>query len=213
MTQQSNPFSRAKSMTQFPNINGPSDVLVSVGERSCQGDVSSVIFWKFQLNGQRAGGCSRDKGCKSEMDREREVVPETRGARVKWTESGRLFQRQGAQEWNALAPALVFDPKDQQWFLCLISVNGMGVIEQALSEDKQVVSHEEFCRSANRSWNSTLKFPGKQWREHGSGTLRVNDGDFVTTRTSYLLCIFMICDLFACGIYSIICWTQKYMFF
>ena len=33
----------------------------------------------------------------------------------------------------------------------LISVNRMGVMEQALSEDEQAVFHEEFCRSANRS--------------------------------------------------------------
>ena len=29
---------------------------------------------------------------------------------AEWTDSGRLFQRDGAQEWKALAPVLVLTP-------------------------------------------------------------------------------------------------------
>ena len=37
-------------------------------------------------------------------------------------------------------------------FLSLISVNGMGVMGQAYSEDKQAAFHKECCRSTNWSW-------------------------------------------------------------
>ena len=38
-------------------------------------------------------------------------------------------------------------------------LNGMEVMCQAWSADKQVVSHEGFCRSADRSWSLNLNLP------------------------------------------------------
>ena len=47
---------------------------------------------------------------------------------------------------------LVLTLGSDRLFLYLISVNGMGVMWQAWSEDKQTVFHEGFCRSTNWSW-------------------------------------------------------------
>ena len=52
-------------------------------------------------------------------------------------------------------------------------------MEQWLSEDKQAVFHEEFCRSTNWSW-TLLNLTGDQWRERSSETLQVNGSYFVT---------------------------------
>ena len=56
------------------------------------------------------------------------------------TDSGRLFQRDGAQEWKALAPVLVFTLGTDNYYCCLILVNGKELMWQAWSEDKQAVS-------------------------------------------------------------------------
>ena len=58
------------------------------------------------------------------------------------TDSGRLFQRDGAQEWKALEPVLVLILATDRLFSCLISVNGMGVMRQAWSEDKHVINKQ-----------------------------------------------------------------------
>ena len=60
------------------------------------------------------------------------------------TDSGRLFQGEGAHELKVLAPMLVL-------ILCLISVSMMEEKWQSMSESKRVVPHEEPCRSASRS--------------------------------------------------------------
>ena len=39
-----------------------------------------------------------------------------------------------------------------QHYLCLISLNGMEVVEQAWSGDKQAAFYEAFCGSTNWSW-------------------------------------------------------------
>ena len=65
------------------------------------------------------------------------------------TDSGRLFQRDGTQERKVLAPVLVLTLGTDRQFLCLIEVNGMGVMQQAWSEYKQAVFHGMFCRSTN----------------------------------------------------------------
>ena len=70
--------------------------------------------------------------------------------RAERTYSGRLFQKEGAQEWNTLVPVLVL--RDRQTNFCLVSVNGMEVIPQAWTEDKPAVFHESLCKSTNWSW-------------------------------------------------------------
>ena len=57
------------------------------------------------------------------------------------THSGRLFQRDRAQERKALAPVLVLALGTGRHYLCSISVSGMGVMQQAWSEDKQAAFH------------------------------------------------------------------------
>ena len=69
---------------------------------------------------------------------------------AEWTDSGRLFQREGVQDLNALAPALVWILRNDRVILCLISANMMEDMWQVRSEDKEVALHEEPYRSANR---------------------------------------------------------------
>ena len=66
------------------------------------------------------------------------------------TDSGRLFQRDGAREWKALAPVLVLTLGTNK-LLSLISVNVKESMRQAWNEDKQAVFHVGFCRSTNWS--------------------------------------------------------------
>ena len=54
---------------------------------------------------------------------------------AEWLDSGSLFQREGAQEWNALAPELVLNLVTDR-LIPSISANGTGVTQQAWSEDK-----------------------------------------------------------------------------
>ena len=67
------------------------------------------------------------------------------------TDSGRLFQREGAHELKALAPVLVLILGMDRGFHCLISVSVMEEKWQSKSEGKLAVPHEEPCRSASRS--------------------------------------------------------------
>ena len=41
---------------------------------------------------------------------------------AQWTDSRRLFQREGAQKWRTLVPVLVFTYGLTEWLLCLISM-------------------------------------------------------------------------------------------
>ena len=69
-------------------------------------------------------------------DRQQEVVPKGRGTRVKCS-----------------CTCVGLGPRDWQTYLCLISMNDMGVMWQAWSEDKQVVWLTDI-------WNFTeLKLP------------------------------------------------------
>ena len=119
---QPNRCSTAKSIKQFCNSNGPSGVLVSMGKRPSSKRCVLRRFLKIA-----AGVAER-------------------------TDSGRLFQREGAQEWKALT-CWSWPQGPSDWFLYMLSVTWFGAMWQASSEDKQFVSHVESCRSANRSWN------------------------------------------------------------
>ena len=67
------------------------------------------------------------------------------------TGSGRLFQREGAQELKALAPVMVLIlGKDRM--IPLFDLSERDGREVAIKDEgKQVVPHEEPCRSASRS--------------------------------------------------------------
>ena len=67
------------------------------------------------------------------------------------TDSGRLFQRDGAQELKALASVLDLILGMDRVILCSISVSVMEEKWQSRSEGKRAVPHEEPCRSASRS--------------------------------------------------------------
>ena len=66
------------------------------------------------------------------------------------TDSGRLFQREGAHELKALTPVLVLI-LGMDRVIPLISVSVMEEKWQSRSEGKRAVPHEEPCRSASRS--------------------------------------------------------------
>ena len=68
------------------------------------------------------------------------------------TDSGRLFQREGAHELKALAPVLVLIlGMDRVIPLFDLSVSMMEEKWQLRSEGKRAVPHEGPCRSASRS--------------------------------------------------------------
>ena len=70
---------------------------------------------------------------------------------AEWTDSGRLFQREGAHELKALAPVLVLilgmDRVIPLFDLSERDGRGVAIKEQG----KRAVPHEEPCRSASRS--------------------------------------------------------------
>ena len=67
-----------------------------------------------------------------------------------WTDCSRLFQRDGVQEWKALAPVLVLILGTDRQFHCLTSVNGMAVMGQAWSDAKQAAFHRIFLRPRHK---------------------------------------------------------------
>ena len=97
------------------------------------------------------------------------------------TDSGRLFQREGVHELKAPCASVGLDPRDGQSDSSLWSqwawwkrngnqgakVNGLLVMKRLT---KQILK-----------W--TLYVTDSQWKECSSETLRVNGGDFVTTRS------------------------------
>ena len=150
--QKPNRHSTANWIKHLFHINGPSGVLVSMEEMPSQRDTFWDDSWRLLLrwlNGQVAGG--------------------------------RLFQREGAHESKALAPVLVLTPGTDR-MISLFDLSDMDgiftpflphhchptalgiwalwkfdwlidwVMWQTWSEDTQVAFHNEFCRSANRSW-------------------------------------------------------------
>ena len=64
-----------------------------------------------------------------------------------WTDSDRLFPREGAQEGKALVPVLVLTLGTDRLIplLDLSEWDGAGVKEHAWSEDKLNVLHEASC--------------------------------------------------------------------
>ena len=97
------------------------------------------------------------------------------------TDSGRLFQREGAHALKALAPVLVL----------ILGTDRVIPLLDLSESDKREVAIKERRWTGCSSWRAlyiskqilkwNLYFTGSQWRERSSGTLRVNSGDFVTT--------------------------------
>ena len=109
VARQPNQCSTAKPRKQLCNINRSSGMLVSMGERPNQRDLSSDVE-RSHWNGW--------------TDRQREVVAKRWGTRV-----------------NSPCACVGIDPRDWQTYRCLISLNGMEVMRQVWSEDKQTFSH------------------------------------------------------------------------
>ena len=85
VAQKPNRCSTAKLMKQFHNINGVSGMLESMGEKAKSKRCAFRCFL--------------------------EVATEMAG----WTDSGRFFQKDGAQEWNGLAPVMVLILGTDRW--------------------------------------------------------------------------------------------------
>ena len=150
---QLNLCSTTKSKKKFHNINGSSGMPVSMGKRPSQRDVSLSINQSIKLLCANIPGKARFSGttAKSVFNSKKHFL-EVATVVAEQTDSGRLFQRDGAQEWKALAPALVLTLRTRKLIPFSISVNGMGVMWQAWSEDKQPIFLAGFYRSANWSW-------------------------------------------------------------
>ena len=96
------------------------------------------------------------------------------------TVTGRLFQRDRAQDWKALVSVLASTLETDR-LIPLFDLSERDGSAAASVECKQAVFHEWFCRSTNWSW-TILTFTGNLWREQSSGTLQVTGADFVTRR-------------------------------
>ena len=68
------------------------------------------------------------------------------------------------------------------YYLCLISVNRIKVMQQAWSEDKQAVFSGRVLLVNKLILNNILNSTGNQWRK--SGRLRANRGDLIIKRAS-----------------------------
>ena len=62
------------------------------------------------------------------------------------TDSGRLFQRDGAQEWKALAPVLVFTLKTQQRFRWTSTFRASNVQERLLHNRPPTCCHSKYSK-------------------------------------------------------------------
>ena len=93
------------------------------------------------MGGGRGGGESRRCDLKCVLKGAMEMV--------EWRECKRLFQNEGALERNTLAPVMILTLGTSTHFLCLITVKGMIVMQQAWSESKQGAFREWFCRRTN----------------------------------------------------------------
>ena len=103
---------------------------------------------------------------------------------AEWADSKRLFQREGAQEWNALAPVLVLTLRTDRVIPLFDLSDWVGEEHGKPGVKMRRLFFHRVLYVSQLILNSTLNFTGNQWREHSSGSLQVNGGDFFATQAS-----------------------------